>query len=562
MKQRIKAMAEKPSLRTRLLTPILILVILSTALVGTTSYIQAKDVTMSTMKDRLVRETQIMGYIAQNLSFLYVSDMDYFFQQLNINIRTQQEQLEHDGITSEYFYVADNEAVPFQVSSDNLPDIPESLINKISEEENGQLQQTLGNETYTISFQQMDEIDGIYVLIAPNSSFMGPIENMGLTTIIIILASILISTIFITLFVRKLTNPLNELRETMRSVRDGNLTEPAPPSTTLPEVISLHKSYHAMLSQMRSVLGEVKTTTNELNQKGEQLENSSEDAVQSSKDVIDTINVVKDGAETSAAAAEDSIYIFADMKAKIESMMNKMDEVFTSSTKMDHSAQVGETSIADLISTIRSFETDFDQLTKTIRQVNQHSTAINRLVDLIKGIAEQTKLLSLNASIEAARAGEAGKGFSVVADEVGKLAEQSSAATKEIIDTIDKMQAITNHATEEFQGIAGKLHSNIAAANGSKSSFDELMNEITDVSNHLLGIKNELLSVEQVIPRLEESTENFASVSQETLASAEEMLSVSQEQYRGTERTADIGRQLISLSKALEKMAKPFKTEA
>jgi methyl-accepting chemotaxis protein len=504
----------------------------------------------------------MMGYIAENLKFLYVSDSAYFEQQLDINIRNQQTQLKEDGIDTEFFYVRNGEVTPFQVSSDTLPEIPEQVAKRISEAENGQFEYTLGSDSYIFSFQEMDEMDGTYVLISPEDSFMGPIENMGISTAGIIAVSILVSTLFIILFVQRLTRPLIELRETMRHVREGDLTEPEQPATKVPEVVSLHKSYQAMLSQMRGVLDELKITTDELNQKGKQLENSSEDAVQSSKDVIETINIVKDGAETSASTAETSIHAFIDMKEKIERMMNRMEEVFHSSGKMDQSAKVGETSIADLISTIRTFEKDFTELTETIHQVNNHSSAINKLVDLINGIAEQTKLLALNASIEAARAGEAGKGFSVVADEVGKLAEQSSSATKEITDMIQKMQAITEEATNEFGSISNKLSANIDVANHSKSAFDNLLEEINAVSYNLQGIQNELISVEQVIPKLEESTENFASVSQETLASAEEMLSSSQEQYKGTERTAGIGRELIALSTALEHITKQFKTKS
>lgn len=552
---------QKSTLRTRLLIPILILVILSTVAVGATSYIQAKELTMSTIKDRLVRETQLMGHIAENLGFLYVSEPKYFLQQLNANIRTQQKQLEKDGIASEFFYISDGKSTPFQVSAKTIPEIPENLIAEIAEKKNGQIQREINQDVYTISFQEISEIDGVYVLIAPNHSFMGPIQNMGYFIIGIIAFSIILSTIIIMLFVRNLTKPLHELRETMRHVREGDLRQSAPPKSTLPEIISLHTSYDAMLTQMRSVLGEVKSTTTELEQTGEQLHNSSDDAVQSSRDLIDTINVVKIGAENSAATAEDSMKVFNNMKDKIERMMTNMEHVFNRSESMDSSAKLGEENMSNLISTIQSFESDFQHLTVTINQVNNHSIAINELVDLIKSIAEQTKLLSLNASIEAARAGDAGKGFSVVADEVGKLAEQSSIATKEITSKITNMQSITDNATQEFQGIAQKLHSNLDAASDSKISFDELMKEISEVNNNLHGIQDELVSVEQVIPKLEMSTENFASVSQETLASAEEMLATSQVQYEETERTDEIGKQLISLSKTLAVITKRFHIE-
>src|SRR5699024_11097012 len=150
-----------------------------------------------TIENRLISETKLMGYIAESLHFLYVSDDTYFMQQLNANIRTEQKQLESEGITSEFLYIKDTEATPFPVSEKSTPSLPTPVIEKISEQRNGQLNSTINGEIYTISFQEMVEIDGIYVVLVPRSSFMAPITNMGLLTIIVISVSIIISILLI-----------------------------------------------------------------------------------------------------------------------------------------------------------------------------------------------------------------------------------------------------------------------------------------------------------------------------------------------------------------------------
>jgi len=90
MKINIKNLLQKTTLRTRLLIPILALIILSMVAEGATSYVKAKDVTMTSIEDRLYRETQLMGYIAENLNYTYAGDEQNYIQDLNFNIRSQQ----------------------------------------------------------------------------------------------------------------------------------------------------------------------------------------------------------------------------------------------------------------------------------------------------------------------------------------------------------------------------------------------------------------------------------------------------------------------------------------
>jgi methyl-accepting chemotaxis protein len=549
----------KIGLQTRLLILFISLLVFSTIAVGISSYIKAKDTTIHTIENRLIREAEIMGYIAKNLKFLYVSDDDYFMQQLEINVRSQQKQLKEDGISSHLYYIKNSQAMPFKISKESNILFPNSLIKRIIQENNGVFHATLDGDQYTISIQEMAEINGIYVLLVPTKSYMGPINEMALYTIFVVIASVIISTILIVLFVRSLTKPLTVLGNTMRKVQEGNLNHSIPIKTTIPEIVSLHKSYNAMIEQMRIMLSELKDTTTELNTTGEDLKTSSEGAHTYSHQLIEAINIVKKGAEETASSSESSAYSFRTIKQQVEEMMNNMELVYNSSGDMNRSARCGEENISQLIHTIGSFEKDFDHMTKTIQQVKNHSSSISNLVGLIQGIAEHTKLLSLNAAIEAARAGESGKGFSVVANEVRKLAEQSTSATEEITLSISSMEDVTILATQEFNQVLTKIKTNLTTASESKVSFDQLMKEIESVSGKIIGVQQKLQDLQLTLPELEQATNNFASVSQETLASAEEMLAISDEHISQMENTNQIGLKLTDTSKSLSNMTKKFK---
>ncbi|WP_253957836.1 methyl-accepting chemotaxis protein [Metabacillus halosaccharovorans] len=549
---------KKFSLQNRLLFLFIFLLIVSVTIVGISSYIKAKDTTIETIENRISRESEVMTYVAKNLKFLYVSDDSYFMQQLEISIRDQQRQLEIDGIQSHLYYYANGEINTFKVSNHSKISFTDAFKEKIAKEEKGVFHQTIKGEDYTISVINMPEINGKYLLIVPTASYLGPVNEMAQFMFAVIIVSLVISIILLILFVRSVTKPLTELRNVMTEVREGNLKKKALINTTIPELQSLKVSFNMMIEQMSNVINEINETTTELETTGEKLSLSSEDALSYSRQLITAINVVKQGAEQTASSSDSSVNGFQSMKQKIQILISGMDMVFQSSEDMNISAKRGEKNNTYLINTINSFERDFEHMTSTIQEVKEHSSSITNLVGLIKGVADQTKLLSLNATIEAARAGEAGKGFAVVANEVRKLAEQSSSATVDISKSISEMEDVTIRATNEFDEMLLKIRRYLETANDSKASFDELMKEIDTVSKKLQGMQGELQKLKLVLPDLEEQTLSFASISQETLASTEEMLSTSNDQIQQMESTHEIGLQLKGLSNSLSGISKQF----
>ncbi|MEH7883738.1 methyl-accepting chemotaxis protein [Bacillus sp. JJ1609] len=556
-----EGLTQKLSLGTRLFILFFSLLIASVVTVGISSYVKAKAMAIETIENRIVREAELMGYIAENLKFVYVSDEAYFMQQLESNVRSQQKKLKNDGITSDFYYIADGKAAPFKVSEKSGSYFTRETIEQIQKAKNGVIHERMNGSDYTVAFQEMKEINGIYVLLIPTHTYMQPVTEMLYFTIAVILISMIVAAVLISLFVRKVTKPLNHLRSTMKKVREGGLQSSPAIETTIPEMVSLHKSYNSMIEQMMRMVHELTETTNELESTGDELKDSSKSALASSQQLVSAITFVKTGAEQTAASSETSVSSFRDMKDMMEAVLANMESVFSSSAAMNDSAGQGDKSIGQLISTIQSFEKDFKHLTYTIHQVKEYSLSITNLVGMVKAIADQTKLLSLNASIEAARAGESGKGFAVVANEVRNLAEQSAKTTEEISQAIANMEKITIGATEEFDLMHSKINTNLSMASNARLSLDELMQEISDVSQKLHSMKGELDNLEHTLPQLAHEADSFLAVSQETLASAEEMLSASDIQMKRMESTDQIGLKLNHLAKSLAQITQQFRIE-
>ncbi len=548
----------KINLGTRLFILFITLMLASITAVGLVSYTKSKEMTIDSIENRLVREVELMGYIAEPLKFTYISDEAYFMQQLEVNIRAQRDTLKEDGILPEFFYISNNDIQPFKVSEDNLPSMTDNMVETMVSRKKGILKESIDGEEYTITYKEMKELDGIYGLIVPTKSYLSPVHDMGFFTLMVILGSVVLFTCITIIFVRTLTKPLSVLREAMREGREGNLRPAKNIKTSIPEIVSLTKSYNSMIHNMTQVLKEIKQTTKELEETGNHLGLSSEDSMVSTHQLISSINLVKEGAVQTASSSESSVQSIKEMKDIIGEMQNNMSRVFSSSNRMDESAEIGKKHMNTLITTIIQFEKDFEELSNTVKNVKDYSVSITGLVVLIKGIAEQTKLLALNATIEAARAGDAGKGFAVVANEVRNLAEQSTSAAEEITSSIGRMEDVTANAVNEFENMHDKIKDNLHTANLSKVTFDELMSEMEEVSENLTVINGDLKGWQEFLPNLESATDSLLSVSQETSASSEEMLSASENQVMQMEYTNEIGKKLNALSKSLSVIAARF----
>ena len=554
--RKLKEKAENISLGSRLLILVLSLFIVSISIVGISSYINAKEATMKAMENRFLREAEMMVYVSNNLKFLYVSDEDYFMQQLERNVREQKSMLESEGINSYHYYIKKEEVLPFQVSKST------EMINEIN---TGKLKnssnishENIGGRTFTIIHYDMPAIDGKYLIVIPTNTYLKSVKQMSYMIIFIAGISIIIFTLVLSFFVRSITLPLNTLRNTMRGIRDGKLQSMPTITTSIPELVSLRKSYNSMIEQMLQILTHIRDTSIQLQLNGEKLDHSSEVSLSASEQFVEAIRSVRLGAEETASHSEFAVKSFHDINNKVNTMLRNVEKVIASSETMTTFAHNGEENMKSLIDNTILFKTEFNSLTDTVKEVNQHSNDITKLVELIHFITEQTKLLALNAAIEAARAGEAGKGFAIVAQEVRKLANQSAEAAVEITEKISNMEHATFDATEQFKNMLHKLEENIHISNGTQLSFDHLMREISVVNKNISKMKIQLTEVEEALPSLETITDNLSAVAEETSASTEEMFSISENQLEQLAATNDVAKKLNVLSTSLSNSTKKF----
>jgi methyl-accepting chemotaxis protein len=186
-------------------------------------------------------------------------------------------------------------------------------------------------------------------------------------------------------------------------------------------------------------------------------------------------------------------------------------------------------------------------------------TTINEFTEILNAISAQTKLLSLNASIEAARAGEHGKGFIVVAQEIGKLAEQSDKQTKKIETLVNGILSQTKSSTEFVMKADGVIKEQAEAVKDSAQYFSKIDAATDDLVQNISRIMGVIQQIAKDKDRVLSSINNIAAVSELAATSSEEVSASTQEQLAALQELTNMAVMLNNYSKNLEETFKQFK---
>ncbi|WP_062108746.1 methyl-accepting chemotaxis protein [Bacillus niameyensis] len=547
------------SFSTRLLVLIIGTLILSIVTTGLITFNQAEEMLITANENRIEREIKVSRERAEYLKLSYISNPEKFEQQFEYGIRAQSVELIQDGLNAEFFQInEEGQLTPFKTNKTSSLSLSEKVIKKILNDNEGKMYVELNQAEYLLAFVFVPEIRSTLVIAIPTHDYLGGIVKLRNFIQIMLLSSIFLSSIIIFLVIRKLTKPLALLTSVMRKVRDGHLSDTVPLSTSTPEIVSLTKSFNQMMDYMKGLINETQVTTTHLTATGTSLRDSSQWIHENTSQLVHAIQIVTNGAEQTAVSSERSLAQFHVMNNNISKAAIQVDHINTSAEKMNEQAQKGKAHLEDMMISMNDLNNEFPRIHLIMTQLKEQSLVIAGVIKLIKAISDKTKLLSLNASIEAARAGEAGRGFSIVANEVGELAEQTSIATKDIAQSIKDTIQISEEITKEFNQISEKvaLHSTVAVT--ANNSFQYLLEKIDDTTGKLENIKLVLEDCQLTVPEMEHLAENLTSISQESLANTEEMLALSAKQLNLVDQNREISNNLYQLSGDLKQLTDSF----
>ncbi|MBE0466589.1 MAG: methyl-accepting chemotaxis protein [Candidatus Desulforudis sp.] len=342
------------------------------------------------------------------------------------------------------------------------------------------------------------ETVGIWYVGAPKG-FVDALIHRGRVTVLGAGAVTLVISLALLMFVtnRIIANPLNQLELAAGKMATGELDHRVQVGGR-DEVGRLGMAFNQMGENLKNLVDRVQENSYQLAEHSQELSAASEEVSAAVQNVTATSNELAASTEQATAHTE---------------------QAAEAAKATDNASEAGNQAVQQAIGKITAIQNTVNSSAKSVENLHQQSEKIGQIIQVINDIADQTNLLALNAAIEAARAGEHGRGFAVVADEVRKLAEKSSGATKEIEtiiraiqkDTVKAVETMQTGASEVDEGVeiikrAGKALENIRE-NAGRST--DLVAEITQLSEqNSQGVQNLAASAEQVSSTIQEMASN------------------------------------------------------
>jgi len=327
------------------------------------------------------------------------------------------------------------------------------------------------------------------------------IKQESLTEVsVLVLIAVLLTVAVAWYFPRLIVGPLNELTQVLNELASGkgDLTKKMPRMGN-DEIGKLAHSFNRFLSGMRGLIQSIQAVANEVHGASQHLKEGAQDGQTVSERYASSMDMV------STANHE--------MGAAIQEVSSNTQQVASEAKSADDVAQTVYREFSKAMAEIEDLAASVDRSAQVISELSEETNNIASVLDVIKGIAEQTNLLALNAAIEAARAGEQGRGFAVVADEVRTLASKTQTSTGDINDMIDKLRAGVDRAVESMNEGQKKAGQTVEHAQKSQTGIKDVSSTLVSISDRIIQIASAIEEQTSVIDEINQNLEGVKDLS-------------------------------------------------
>ncbi|MEK5061700.1 methyl-accepting chemotaxis protein [Paenibacillus sp. FSL H7-0326] len=386
----------------------------------------------------------------------------------------------------------------------------------------------------------------------------GITQPILIATSIVIVVAIVLGLSLVFYLIASITKPLQALRTSAARISEGDLTEKIQLKNN-DELGDLAGSFNQMSHNLRTLIQEIGSKSEHVAASSEELTASSMQTATASEYVASSLQEVASRAETQNDQLNQTVEALTQISMGIQKVAGNAVHVSDLTKHAAEQAADGNDSVLKTMDQMNAIYKSVNKSNEQLQSLQQRSQEIAVIVDLIGGIAGQTKLLSLNASIEAARAGEHGRGFAVVAEEVGHLAKQSEEAAKQIIELIGHILKETETTAESMKLAAEKVESGLTISFNTTETFSSIIQNIQEIPVQVEEVATLSEQIAASAGQVTSTAQNLLTLSTENASLSEDMASSTQEQLASMEEISAASASLSKLAEELQELVQQFK---
>ncbi|NUU61057.1 methyl-accepting chemotaxis protein [Paenibacillus agri] len=377
--------------------------------------------------------------------------------------------------------------------------------------------------------------------------------------LLITIIGLIIIALVIYAAINKILKPLKSIVNVSNRIAEGDLSSNPLSYDSNDEIGQLNTAVVKMQHSLRTLILNIQDSSEHVATSSQQLTASSQETESYSVKVNSDMTEIAEKTLMNSKITEETVTVLEETAIGIQRIAESTSTASEESEQMAASAQNGYDSLDRLQNQMHNITESVTRIADVIQVLNSQISEINEMTNLITDVAEQTNLLSLNASIEAARAGEHGRGFAVVATEIRKLAERTGRSANTIAEHLGSITQSTTQSQIIAQEGQGEVHKGLELMKEAAQSFNQILESTKNVSMQMQEIS---ASSQQISASSEEVTASMTelrNVSGEIAKSSDQVSSASELQLQFIQEVAQATESLSHTSQSLQELIQQFK---
>ncbi|MGZ9586343.1 methyl-accepting chemotaxis protein [Paenibacillus marinisediminis] len=439
-------------------------------------------------------------------------------------------------------------------------------IHRLAEHKNFTAAQELyedqGAPLNKLMFDQMKSLEGASLKASEdiyNSNQASAKSEMWKSMIIVIVICAFVAGICI-LIMRSVNRPVMKLQALMAKAASGDLRVECDELSNN-EMGKLSQSFNHMIHSLRDLVFHIKSSSHQLADSASHVADYTERSHENAKQTVSTMGLAAERVNQQQLSTSETSTAMEEMSRGIEDIVNAAGEAMELAIDAGVHSQAGTVQMQQAIDKMKLIRSAVESAAAVVQEMNEYSASIHKVVATVQGISKMTSLLALNASIEAARAGEHGRGFSVVAEEVHKLAAQTSDSLKDIEQVIANLSLGTSHVNEAMEDVQEHVNSGEQTIELAGQCFMEIDLQVQQVSAQMQAVSAATEEMSASSEEIAASTIEVSKLADQSMQDTQHVMNMTKDQLESMSQISSTVEELHKLSDGLESRVNQFELE-